>query len=140
MRHPAAMVMMAILALVLPVQGMALVAMGMRGPAHFHTASTADEGGHTHTHTSTEHHHHHADEEGVMLVEADDDDHHQLESMEEGASRQANGGSGDALPSMAQPVRMSAAAHDLTAADAVKPPRAFIGRLERPPDTSPAGI
>ena len=134
------MVLLAILALVLPVQGMALVAMGMRGPAHFHAASIEYEGGHAHAHTGTEHHHHHADEEGVMLVEADDDGHHQLESTEEGASRQGIGGAGDALPSMAQPVRMSAAAQDLAAADAVKPPRAFIGRLERPPDTSPAAI
>jgi hypothetical protein len=113
---------------------MALVAMGMRGPAHFHTASTEGEGGHAHAHAGTEHHHHHAGEEGVMLVE-EDDDHYRLEALEEGVSRQGGGGAGDALPSTVRPVRQSAVAENLTVGDAAKPAHAFVGRLERPPDS-----
>ena len=70
-----------------------------------------------------------------MLVEDDDDDHHQLESMEEGASRQGSGGAGDALPTTVRPVRQSAVAENLTVGDAAKPAHAFVGRLERPPDS-----
>ena len=132
------MLMLALLALVLPVQGVALVAMGMRGPAHYHVAPIVDdehEHAHTHIHAGTEHHHHHAEDESVILAD-DDDDHHPLESMEEGASRQAAVNACEALPSHVVKVPVSVVALALTGANAAKPAQGFAGRIDRPPDAA----
>jgi hypothetical protein len=64
-----------VLFLILPLQGMNLVLIDIRGPAHYHApmAALADGNPALHDHSGVEHHHHSADESPILV---DDDNHH----------------------------------------------------------------
>jgi hypothetical protein len=115
-------VVVALLAVALPVQGFAGIAPALRGPAHFHGADR----GHVHVER-----HHHAAGEGAIEVDVEDDHHHAAPAG--GDNKRTAFGSIDTLSAavLVAPSQLDSAAVPAGRLAMLATP--VPGRLERPP-------
>lgn len=126
-----------LLALALPIQNLAVVALQLRGPAHIHADTPSEGGPHPgHAHAHAEHHYHGANQGAIEVDDDDDDDHHQVTQAPE-TSKSGSFGSFDALTLAPLSVVVQFKAGAIADAGIRKQPPPFPGRLERPP-TFPA--
>jgi hypothetical protein len=125
-----------LLALALPIQNLAVVALQLRGPAHIHADASSEHGPHPgHPHDQVEHHYHGANQ-GAIEVDDDDDDHHHEPQAPE-SNKRVTFSSFDALTLALLPAVVQPVSGAIAAAVVREPPPPFPGRLERPP-TPPA--
>lgn len=122
-----------LLALALPVVGLAGVVSELRGPAHVHADASAPHGasmpGHAHERVE---HHHHAAGDGAIEVDDDDDDHYH-EALAGERNKSSSSGAFDTLTPAFLPPVWNSRSGAIAAGDARKPPPPVPGRLERPP-------
>ena len=124
-----------LLALALPIQGLAVATLEIRGPAHFHT-EPSEGGPHPgHAHARAEHHHH-AAADGAIEVDDDDENHRDVQALWRNDSGSFAGV--DTLTQASFPAVIQRRAGAIASAGLREPLPPFPTRLERPP-TPPAG-
>lgn len=116
-----------LIALVLPVQGLAAATIGLRGPAHYHDHAQSP------LHHEHVEHHHHAPGEGA--VEVDDDDHAHL-LLAAGLGSRGLFIPFDALIPATPALPAKPAASPIIVNFSSESPSPVPHRLERPPDAS----
>ena len=130
------------LMLALPLQGLLVAAMQLRGPAHVHVEDVADDDDDAHMpHYHLAHHshadierHYHSPADGAILV--DDDDHqHEALAIDGGSLKADLPGFFAPLIPVAPAVALPDRSNLLADAQAKRLGTRYLGRLERPPRT-----